>query len=984
MKRLSQGLLCLLLSSVLNHTLLAQKDAPVAGHSAALVDLLKKDYNSIDPEMRGDEIIKDRAIVIAIFKTYLGREELDYLITDLQDKAFTSLNTQYVDSLKAYISAKKQISSVPSSSMNIGNAQFDITTVTNKVGDLSDKLELSKRKYLRSKFKLDTFEINKIQHRFANNNKFVAFVVKQFLNKYRNIEILGTDGYASSNYTSSIQKSIPFIGGDLAFEAAIDGLSRFLAKRIKEEMTTYVIERVKIWLKNPNEDDPFAEFKVLLPRTTIYLTNFQADKITSFPDEIKQYIEDDLSHLIENTANLKSTPRLKKLVGKNPDIDFALEALEIIPNLSKLKNPVDYFKTIENSRNINRWRTDNDPMKFNISNSMLLSGMLAQSMTIIDNGELRFAGKSFLGTYGGEENFYLLYMGLLFQQNTKYYDINFKQNAGSTFNLKNALEKIVNTDPDNNDFQECKKLISLVLTDVSDNAEKVMATATEIKKANKSGIKIGADTIYNFVDAMINLSENVLISSDTLITFLNSKGLDGLKVPSIKIKIQPYFLTARVINDITYDIQKRKYANGLIKALEISGKIASQPQNNGLNIVSKIDQLNNILVSDKMKNWYRVVSKVDSPGKISKRNRTAAKIVNGEFTKMITFYLNNYDSTPLITELRSISEVVQRISIKNEVISGQELSLINSLVNKDDFKDLVISYYSNISVSSITVEIEKGMISANSQYSGSGNPVFSQIEIRKLQTQVTDYSKGLFSNYIVNGKKIESEELENIHRKLDLMLSNNMLSLPDKFNISVNPQVTSLIHFVNDMAVAENAEDIEKAIDAFALPAGSYAIKRVASFNFSVNSYPGILPALERPWKNNLSDNTNMGTQFSIGFTAPVGLSGSWGIKKGNSLGFFIPIIDIGAVTRLRLDNNSATSTLPEFKLKNFLSPGLYLHYGFRKTPLSLNIGAQFGPEIRKVMSGSESVSYESMRIGAGLVLDIPLFNLYTKPKFDN
>src|SRR5688572_5964118 len=49
----------------------AQKDAPVSGHAATLFDLLKKDYNAIDPENRKEELAKDRTAVIAIFKGYL-------------------------------------------------------------------------------------------------------------------------------------------------------------------------------------------------------------------------------------------------------------------------------------------------------------------------------------------------------------------------------------------------------------------------------------------------------------------------------------------------------------------------------------------------------------------------------------------------------------------------------------------------------------------------------------------------------------------------------------------------------------------------------------------------------------------------------------------------------------------------------------------------------------------------------------------------
>jgi hypothetical protein len=109
------------------------------------------------------------------------------------------------------------------------------------------------------------------------------------------------------------------------------------------------------------------------------------------------------------------------------------------------------------------------------------------------------------------------------------------------------------------------------------------------------------------------------------------------------------------------------------------------------------------------------------------------------------------------------------------------------------------------------------------------------------------------------------------------------------------------------------------------------------------------------------------------------------GSKNGDSDGIFIPLIDIGAVTRLRLDESNATKSLPELTFKNIFAPGLYYTHGFRRTPLSVNIGCQYGPELVKLETDGEGVkkaqSFEVIRIGLGIALDIPLFNLHTKPR---
>jgi hypothetical protein len=117
-----------------------------------------------------------------------------------------------------------------------------------------------------------------------------------------------------------------------------------------------------------------------------------------------------------------------------------------------------------------------------------------------------------------------------------------------------------------------------------------------------------------------------------------------------------------------------------------------------------------------------------------------------------------------------------------------------------------------------------------------------------------------------------------------------------------------------------------------------------------------------------------------------VGLAISWGSKTGNTDGIFIPIIDVGAVTRLRLNAAAdSASALPELAFKNIFSPGLYYTHGFKKSPFAINVGFQYGPQLQEVITSASGVQstklYDSIRFGVGFVFDIPLFNLSTKPR---
>jgi hypothetical protein len=199
--------------------------------------------------------------------------------------------------------------------------------------------------------------------------------------------------------------------------------------------------------------------------------------------------------------------------------------------------------------------------------------------------------------------------------------------------------------------------------------------------------------------------------------------------------------------------------------------------------------------------------------------------------------------------------------------------------------------------------------------------------------------------------------------------------------------------FMANIAVAENSNEVRSAIEAAVLPAGSSSVKRETDFNVSLNAFIGpfaggeYLPALKQDrWA------------FSAGFTAPVGIAFSFGnfgngkrctppvvktVKNkevgGKSLSFFVPLIDIGTVASFRFGNDS-TEVASEITLANIISPGLYLYYGFGRSPVSLGVGAQLGPQLRTISASGINIDRNYyFRYGLSIVVDIPLFNLYTK-----
>ena len=189
--------------------------------------------------------------------------------------------------------------------------------------------------------------------------------------------------------------------------------------------------------------------------------------------------------------------------------------------------------------------------------------------------------------------------------------------------------------------------------------------------------------------------------------------------------------------------------------------------------------------------------------------------------------------------------------------------------------------------------------------------------------------------------------------------------------------------FMASVATAENSDEVALAIEAIVLPPGSASIKRKSEKNISLNAYVGLSPGYE--WRDSPVDNGG----FVFAVSAPIGVAFSKGKYSGPTNGkyrergsqtWFISLVDLGAVTAYRFDEE--TAVLPELKFSNIFAPGLYYVRGLPNYPISLGLGGQLGPQLREVadstatLDDSLSVSFKFF-----VAVDIPLLNFYTKSR---
>lgn len=185
----------------------------------------------------------------------------------------------------------------------------------------------------------------------------------------------------------------------------------------------------------------------------------------------------------------------------------------------------------------------------------------------------------------------------------------------------------------------------------------------------------------------------------------------------------------------------------------------------------------------------------------------------------------------------------------------------------------------------------------------------------------------------------------------------------------------------------DNPDSLAHILSAFAAPVGSYSIKRRAPFSVSLSSFPGAIGGNEKLLgKNTMQMNTNKVNSFA--FTAPFGLALSKAIavkdtRGGHSITGFFPLVDVAAITAFRFEDG--TAELPKITWKNFFAPGAYLIWGIRQSPVSINAGFLYGPELREIELNKVLELIPSRRAVIGLTLDLHLFNLsHQLPPFQN
>lgn len=183
-------------------------------------------------------------------------------------------------------------------------------------------------------------------------------------------------------------------------------------------------------------------------------------------------------------------------------------------------------------------------------------------------------------------------------------------------------------------------------------------------------------------------------------------------------------------------------------------------------------------------------------------------------------------------------------------------------------------------------------------------------------------------------------------------------------------KVVKYLSFGANLASATTSDEVKNALNAVALPPGSYTIKQNASLNLSFNGYIGY------------AFDFNGGV-YAKGVYAPLGFSLSTGLGKKNAgaLSLFASFLDVGGVASYRLENGMTDSLKQEIRLESIISPSAQLLYEFPKTPIVICAGWRRTPKLfYSKQNGFETVQSVNA-FNLAVLIDIPIFTLMNRPK---
>lgn len=323
-------------------------------------------------------------------------------------------------------------------------------------------------------------------------------------------------------------------------------------------------------------------------------------------------------------------------------------------------------------------------------------------------------------------------------------------------------------------------------------------------------------------------------------------------------------------------------------------------------------------------------------------------------------------------------ELIAYQSHGSDISANDVGALIKSVSkNKEDNTQAIAAYLNNVAtMMSYGMGIATKVLPCLEDY-----PYFTIAENAMqlyVNTYTQNYSTAILNIYNITeaaiGKQqtlasIKAANLRTAGKPVSEALQKLCVTKPESNSTKALTAILKYGNFIATAAKAQTPEEVENAIEAAALPAGSYSIKQKAVYNIAVNAYVGY------NWDFNSSG------LYMRGIYAPIGIGFNTAISKkiGGSVGIYASLIDIGGIVAYRLENGTTNNLQQQVRLESILAPGAQLAIGIPKLPISILAGWRMTPKLFYKNNVTSTTVMPMSVFNAGITVDIPLFNIANK-----
>lgn len=181
-----------------------------------------------------------------------------------------------------------------------------------------------------------------------------------------------------------------------------------------------------------------------------------------------------------------------------------------------------------------------------------------------------------------------------------------------------------------------------------------------------------------------------------------------------------------------------------------------------------------------------------------------------------------------------------------------------------------------------------------------------------------------------------------------------------------------LLTFTAEVAEAKDRDEVQDAFKRLVGQQSGYRGKRanVGRWYVKANAFVGGALGGELLFADRAVRDTIDEAGVSMSVSIPIGFEAGEGNLDGTSRGFFLQVVDLGAVASLRLFQRNV-ETFPEFSLRSIISPGIFWVRGFSNKPFASGIGAALAPSARDLRNGK---TLGGVRVSAFFGVDVPIF----------